>query len=411
MKTKFYLNIKKQIHKFLICGGFLSFLTLVSCSTNSASNSFAWDTKVNIGADSSWTRSKDPSDNRISTFLSNLSNEFNKLKNQNPQTKNLANVTFEFQDISDSRTAITQLLAADNSERSIDFAFADATSTIEIDKQNQLQNALQTTTWAFATDLEPKSYSDGSSNDYLVKQAQELSYLFNQTPFNQWQNTKNGPQKWDGVAYRFLYDKNKTQVPFYRGMIMIAGDSKTLKAIKKYWNDRDFEQWEKFGIIHGKESSGGRWKLEANLIQQHFANYFKNKQKTLSEEKIEKPQYFLQESPQSISIGQNQKFKIAFDDEASFAWTPNEGDGSRFTPKNPNEKIEILTLTNPLPYDIGSFRGDFNKLQRDLISQALINLSLNNKDTFGESVGYNGYQKISDSSIFRNMFKNSLEAN
>lgn len=411
MKTKFYLKIKKQVHKILICSTFFSFFTLMSCSTNNTSNSFAWDTKVNIGADSSWTRSKDPSDSRISTFLSNLTNEFNKLKNQNPQTKNLAKVTFEFQDISDSKSAITQLLVADNSDKSIDFAFANATSTIEIDKNNQLQNALQTTTWAFANDLEPQTYSNGSDNDYLVKQAQELSKLFNQTPFNEWQNKQKGPQEWDGVAYRFLYDKNKRQVPFYRGMIMISGNSETLKNIKKYWDNKDFEQWEKFGIIHGEESSGGRWKLEANLIEQHFANYFKNKGKTLSEEKVKKPQYFFQESPQSTSIGQNQNFRIAFDDEASFAWTPNKGDGLRFTPKNPEEKIEILTLTNPLPYDIGSFRNDFNKIQKYLISQALINLSLNHRDTFGESVGYNGYQRISDSSIFRNMFKNSLERN
>lgn len=353
----------------------------------------SWDTKVNLGLGQSWfdAKSKDP--NRVTKFTENLKAEFDKLKNANPETKDLPDVNFDFVGIDDSKTKISQLKSSDNSDNAIDFAIVDATTTIEDDREKELYNGLQTLTWAFKnTTDKPTFYQDGTESDPLRKSAKELSDLFNKTPYNEWSSKNNDPQKWDGIAYRFLYDESNPRriISYYRGMIMISGDDKTRQEIKKAWNEKDWEKFRNFGIIHGKLTSAGKFKMQNFIIKKHFGDKFKAK--SLNEDRTNHTEKYLQGD--GFTIGQDPKYKIAFDDEASFAWTENKKDGKQYHSTENNGKVEILMVTNPASYDVGSFRPTFNKTQADMISEAFVNLAKNGKDAYGPNVGYNGYRKI-----------------
>ncbi|CAT04721.1 High affinity transport system protein p37 precursor [Mesomycoplasma conjunctivae] len=402
MKFNFLRNKKKITKKFFVIFFSPLFLILSSCSRQAVVQQ-QWDTKVNLGLGQSWFKLKSEDPNRVKTFLNNFTNEFNRLQLADPETANQAKVSFDFIGIDDGQTIISQLLSSDNSENAIDFGITNSISTIELDRNNQLQNLLQTTTNAFKDDSELTFFQD--NNNLLAEATNNLNKSFLQTPFNNWSNDENGLQKWNGIVYKFLYDLNDKQVNFYRGMIMIAGDDAKRSKIKKAWDDKDFITFRNFGIIHGNESSAGRWKLQENILKQHFGDKFT----TLKEDKINNPdKYILKEGR---DIGQDPNFAIAFDDEASFAWNQNKGDGKRYTSIEPNGKVEVFALTNPLLYDIGSFRSDFNKKQAELIVQTFINLAENKTDTYGPNVGYNGYRKIHSKNEILKIYNKSLNKN
>ncbi|WP_404911782.1 ABC transporter thiamine pyrophosphate-binding lipoprotein p37/Cypl [Mesomycoplasma hyopneumoniae] len=381
---------------------FLSSLLFISAGCSSTSNEKVaqvadleknWDTQVNLGLGQSWFEAKSKDPDRVSKFLENLKAEFNKLKNANPDTKDLPNVNFDFVGIDDSKTKISQLKSSDNSTSAIDFAIIDATTTIEDDPEKELYNGLQTLTWAFKNSSDsPVFYKNGTKNDPLRQSAKELSDLFNKIPYDQWKSTQEGEQKWDGIAYRFLYDNSspKRIISYYRGMIMIAGDDSTREEIKKAWDQKDWEKFRNFGIIHGKLTSAGKFKMQNFIIKKHFGTNFPAK--SLNEDRINHPDKYLQ--AYGSSIGQDPKYKIAFDDEASFAWTESKNDKKQYYSNEKDGKIEILSLTNPASYDIGSFRPSFNKIQADMITEAFVNLAKNDNDSYGPNVGYNGYKKI-----------------
>ncbi|MXR06109.1 DNA repair protein [Mycoplasma flocculare] len=366
-----------------------------------------WDQKVNLGLGQSWfaVKSKDP--DRVAKFLKNLKTEFNKLKNANSKTRNLPDVDFDFVGIEDSKTKISQLKSSNNSHTAIDFAISDAITTIEEDPEKELYNGLQTLTWAFKNSLDnPIFYKDGSKNDPLRKSAKQLDNLFNKIPYNEWSNKKNDPQKWDGIAYRFLYDETnpKRLISYYRGMIMIAGDENVRNEIKKAWDEKDWEKFRNFGIIHGKLTSAGKFKMQNFIIKKHFKNNLKAR--TINEDRKNHPDKYLQ--AEGSVIGQDPKYKIAFDDEASFAWTESTKDGKQYTLNKKDGKIEIFILTNPASYDIGSFRPGFNRIQANMISEAFVNLAKNGRDTYGQNVGYNGYRKINQTDPeFRRIYEKS----
>lgn len=97
-----------------------------------------------------------------------------------------------------------------------------------------------------------------------------------------------------------------------------------------------------------------------------------------------------------MSARLNRDYHIAFDDEGSYAWTQSVvGNQEYYTPAV-GEYQEILTLTNPLLYDIIAVPAQMDPVQADLIASTFIRLAESGADTFGPSVGYNGYRRITD---------------
>ncbi|WP_341491066.1 ABC transporter thiamine pyrophosphate-binding lipoprotein p37/Cypl [Mesomycoplasma ovipneumoniae] len=401
-KNKFHSKKRNFLKKLSFLSSFLTVPLVISACINTSDQNpeqlaQTWDTKVNLGLGQSWFKLKSKEPNRVNKFLTNLTEEFKKLKEANPQTKDLPDVSFDFVGNDDAKSKILQLKSSNNSANALDFVIADATTTIEDDQDKQLYNGLQTLTWAFKNSPEsPVFYTDGTENDPLYKGAKQLNELFNKTPYNEWSSDPNDAQKWDTIAYRFLYDESNPRkiISYYRGMIMIYGDEKTRAEIKKSWHDKDWRKFRNYGIIHGNLTSAGTFKMQNYILKKHFGSSFKSA--SLNEDRLGHSDKYIQGD--GHAIGQNPDFRIAFDDEASFAWTENKKDSKQYTSSEtdskPDSKVEIFMLTNPASYDIGSFRPKFNKLQADLISEAFVNLAKNGKDEYGPNVGYNGYRII-----------------
>ncbi|MDO6857547.1 DNA repair protein [Mesomycoplasma ovipneumoniae] len=410
-KNKFHSKKRTFLKKLSFLSSFLTVPLVISACTHGADQNpeqlaqqnpeqlaQTWDTKVNLGLSQSWFQLKTKEEpDRVNNFLSNLTEEFKKLKEANPLTKDLPDVTFHFVGNDDAKAKLSLLKSSNNSENALDFAIADATTTIEDDQDKQLYNGLQTLTWAFKNSPESAVfYTNGTENDPLYKGAKELNELFNKTPYNEWSSDPNDAQKWDKIAYRFLYDDSNPRkiISYYRGMIMIYGDEKTRAEIKKSWHDKDWPKFRNYGIIHGKLTSAGKFKMQNFILKKHFGSSFSSA--SLNEDRLGHSDRYIQ--GRGYTIGQDPKFRIAFDDEASFAWTENKKDSKQYTSSEtdskPDSKVEIFMLTNPASYDIGSYRPTFNKLQADLISQAFVNMAKNGKDEYGPNVGYNGYRKI-----------------
>ncbi|OYD26733.1 phosphonate transport system substrate-binding protein [Mycoplasma testudineum] len=244
----------------------------------------------------------------------------------------------------------------------------------------------QILTRAFKNDTTIKYYSDSDGPKYLSETAiTETNELLKNTPFQSWDDVK---QKWDGAKYEFLYSDPNDKINFYRGMILISGTDAIIRDIKDAWNTKNFEKFISYGIIHGKISSQGKYKLQDKLLRDHFGKGINEIPGDLR----------IQDSEKLNLIGSDNKYRIAFDDMYSFAWQ-NNSDGNVkkdiFKTKD-NEYLQVLSLTNPLLYDVLIFNNKIlNADTINLIIDTFISLSIDNTtDTYGIYNGYNGYKKI-----------------
>ncbi|WP_033161016.1 ABC transporter thiamine pyrophosphate-binding lipoprotein p37/Cypl [[Mycoplasma] collis] len=238
--------------------------------------------------------------------------------------------------------------------------------------------------------LEKGNYKSNPEN-FNIGKDNEINEYFRKTPFSSW--NKND-QKWDGSKFEIFYDKDNKLTNWYSGMITIVGTENELNMIRKAWDDKNWEKFSSFGIVHGKKNKQATWLAANKLFKDHFG---------LSDqspiEKLDK-NLITQGSGQETYTYYTDKNKkqIFIDDMYSFAWTfpkDKEKEVSAFK-LAPNTKMEILALTNPISYDIIIFNNSVNEKTRLLFLDTLIKLSKSNKDDYGKKSGYNGYKKIDD---------------
>lgn len=92
----------------------------------------------------------------------------------------------------------------------------------------------------------------------------------------------------------------------------------------------------------------------------------------------------------------NQNYHIAFDDEASFAYTLSTKENETYYSAPLGEKIEIFAVTDPLLYDVAVINRSIHPLKSELIARTFLELVNQGADTFGPSVGYNGYKLVEE---------------
>lgn len=68
-----------------------------------------------------------------------------------------------------------------------------------------------------------------------------------------------------------------------------------------------------------------------------------------------------------------------------------------------------MTLTNPIPYNLGVFNKDLPKEVIETISDTFIELSNADQDPTGKSQGFVGYEKINDLSSVISMYENGTK--
>lgn len=289
--------------------------------------------------------------------------------------------------------------------------FSNFKYTTLANEKNNLDLILQTTTDSFVFDKKISYYLNGSEKDPLIKIANEQTkkfldsgYLSNGQKLRDF-HTKN----WNGVVYKNFYDE-KIQIPFYRGIIWISGTEEEIRKIKKSWEEKDWKTFRKFKIVHGNFNSGGKFILQAQILKLHF-NKPENTFSTLNEEIINYPEDFILGKAKREIL--KQEAKIFFDDEGAFAWNSNFDKGKKIGNYDfpQAHRLEILTSTNPFPYDLLVInkntldRGvDLNKFKK-AIKETFLEMKTKGYDSYGKNIGYNGYQEFLDEKFLRNSYK------
>ncbi len=356
---------------------FLKFLPLiipatifVSCARRE-SNHLIFNISLDHDADAS-----------ISKFFELYSNNLSKKLDKK--------VTVSFNIIDDSFTKISNIQTA-----KADFAFVNSQS-IKDNGIEEFNLILQTQTDAFKEDTNLDYYSDGQ----LKSKAEKMTTLFSKTPYKDWEDTA---QQWTGSRYNFLYETNKL-INFYRGMILITGSEEEIKKIKEAWDQKKWSDFMNYGIGHGSSGSAGKFQLPDLLLRKHFGSSYPGLQNAINQN----PDKFA--NVRGREIGRDNKIKIVFDDANSFAWTHNDknatnhfytptennGKGDSEKSNNKNNKVEILTYTDPMLYDIGIVSDTLSDRYQKAIAEVFVELAKTKQDIYGPSYGYNGYNLITD---------------
>ncbi|NQZ65646.1 MAG: hypothetical protein HRT99_00320 [Mycoplasmatales bacterium] len=346
-----------------------SFAFIVSCSANQESSN--WDKNVSINLKTTQLNFDK------GAFKIALENEINKIIDEKKIDK--PHVSIDIQNnVSDDYIIVDNVV-----NRKYDFGISSIASINNFSKEGDLLPLLQTETKKFIWDKGENYYLNGKENDPLYQQA-----ILGTESLKNYQNISNS--EFDGSIYKKYYQNSFT--PFYRGMILICGNNDELKEIRKSWDDKNWEKFLSFGIIHGNNKSGGKFILQEKLLKKHFG---KNSFETLSQEFLDNPSK--NKNGKAKDIGKDENYKIAFDDEGSFVWTNKALFDKPFQTTDQNKRIELLMVTEPIKYDVGFFRSNFNNEEGKIIAEAFINLAKNNNDTYGPKIGYYNYESITDS--------------
>lgn len=362
-------------------------LSLTSCGLSSNNNTIVFAMKTGGIVQSA----KD--------FVNQVKLNFDKLT-ENLELKNLP-TTFKVKEVSDNSSKKTLI-----ENGSANFAFLTVNSVLDNNFYKNTKPLIQTLTTPFTFDLdENQKYvdeaisKDGAASDPLIeiaKEMQKASFGSNyEYPFNTWKDGKGGQPNydWNSIRYNAFYDTKSEPVKFYRGMIVLSGTKTENEKIKEAWNSKNWDAFRNYGIVLGESSSNGNYKLQEQLIKKHFSQLYW----TLDSDRASNPDKYKTNS--SGTDMRDKNYRIHFTDEASFAWTKNtESNLDFYYPRNDNV-VEILTVTNPSLYDIGTFSKNVDDQVAKYISEAIVQTYKENKNNYGESLGYNGYKKIDDFKI------------
>ncbi|EFF41838.1 ABC transporter thiamine pyrophosphate-binding lipoprotein p37/Cypl [Mycoplasmopsis alligatoris] len=387
--------MKKNI-KFLTLSlsSLLPLGALVSCAktTNETEkvdikNDIAWDNEITLTY--GWENT-DKWDKE--SYIKLMEDNFNSLKNKDKNLKKYPNVKFKLE-VNGDKNATLQNLKSDKTNTDLAILPYHSFSNDKIDESFP-QFAGQTGTLMFKwSTIDPLVYNDGSINDPLRKMAKHENELQFSAPYGEFKNWKDTKETYgfDGSKYAVFYNLDRTTL-YYRGSILIAGNEAQRNAITKAWEEKNWEEFSKYGIIYKKKTSGGKFKYQVSLIAKHFSNKFKNENEVVKWLEAPENSKFVLSGKDATIIGQEQgdkrTFNIAFDDEGAFNWTPKSWGANNYVPTNSDSVVRVLSVTNPAPYDAILARVGLAKEQVNLLSQALAMINPK-ENTLGIYTGYN----------------------
>ena len=383
--------MKKKYRLALVLPTVLPFLSIIACSEvkqNQNSQNW-WDKEITIQVNPGWAWDvKGPA---FSNAAKLIEKKVNELKNDDKYDKysfkNLPNMKVTF----DWSTSDNDVIIQNVATKKHDLGFASISATMNAD-QSKIQPLIQTMTNSFKFDkvwsIYKKSGRNRDSDLKLIAAAQ--SRLFTGS-----YNAENS--SWNETVYTNFYDTTR-KVDFYRGVIWVFGPK--IAEVKKAWNNKNWNDFLNTGILHGGSKSGGRFQLQEKLLKKHFG---KNAFTTLEEVMQKNPSKF--KKAYASEMKNDGEFSIAFDAEGSFAWTKRSSGGTtHFNVTN----AEVLVVTEPLKYDVGSFRSNMDPRQAKLIATAFIKLIEEAEAKSGEektkalskiygpNYGYNDYRLINN---------------
>ncbi|VEU59358.1 ABC transporter thiamine pyrophosphate-binding lipoprotein p37/Cypl [Mesomycoplasma neurolyticum] len=352
--------------------------------------------KLNIATD--WFEQKS-SNNAVQKYQDLFNKTMKQLYEENKEKYNGASfLELEIESNSDKNATFNNV-----ETNKVSAGIVNISQLIDVSLEN-IVPYIQTLTLAFKEygDKDMKTYKENPENFNIKKDSWINKYL-STNPHSKWRYKE---EKWDGAKFQFLYDEENKKVDWYAGMITIVGTEEELKNIRKSWDDKNWSEFSKFGIVHGKKGKQVKWKLANKLFKDHF--------NLNDDEPIEKleDKYKVQASGDDTYtqyIDKNKK-QIFIDNMYSFAWTdPKDGDKPTTSFKlKEGVKMEVLALTNLTFYDVLIFNKSIDEKSRMLFKDTLIKLSNDKQDDFGLKSGYNGYREITDFETLKNKYKKSF---
>ncbi|TDV24173.1 phosphonate transport system substrate-binding protein [Mycoplasmopsis mustelae] len=392
------MKFKKLLTTSIISVTALSFAITVSCAQQNRNRNII---KLNL------TSPYDLSPNEISNLKVDFENKLNtQLVTQGSKLK----VKINFKSTDD------YVINADEIKKDVaDVAFVSAGSLLT--KKTDILNAglkikLQTLTKQFNGDIEydfnsqqsKGGYSDGSENDDLRKIAKAENDLFHRIPRDKWDDTTAG-NKWNGSIYEAFY--NESLVPYQRGAIILVGTDQQITEIKDAWDKKDLKKFIKFGIVFGDTDSGSKYILPEALLKKHFGSEFTSLAKLATSNNYKNS--FVKGKLKQMNEPNFSNKHIFFDNEGSYAYTKFKANKDAFEVKRKNEKIEIFSVTDVLPYNVGLFNSNLSDESIKQLSNALIALSTKKNDPWGPKVGFNSYRIIQNAETeFWRVIKNTI---
>lgn len=340
---------------------------------NQASNDFMFNISI---------YSKDKSnDELLNKYFDNVNQAVATLQQQDRSYyQNKINV--KYAEVNDENTKINNI----NSHKA-NFTYLTAKTTTYAQNPTFVPYS-QTLTTAFKHDDDP-NLADTWEN--LNKIAQKENTLFNETPYQQWNNQTHD---WNGFRYNKFYNTNQL-ISHYRGVIYIWGSETDISGIKSAWANKNWNKFLSYGIMTGKTGSAGKFLLQENLLKEHFGEHINLRAKH--------PNILHNQKGYNLGKENLKNYKIVFDDDTSYAWINNNLDDTKnktknfeYTATDTNNKMEVFKVTKKNLYDIGVFSSNVPTTLQRLMFDALMLVHKNGQDQYGPSVGYNGYQKIND---------------
>ncbi|MEA4134694.1 PhnD/SsuA/transferrin family substrate-binding protein [Mycoplasma sp. 2704] len=261
-----------------------------------------------------------------------------------------------------------------------------------------LSVALQTLTKQFKGDIKDATYSKDSGASLMTIAASENMY-FKQ---KDWGNGWNQPEgEWAESYYpRFYSDE---LVPYQRGLIAIVATRTMADEIIKAWKTKDLEKFVSYGIGIGKSSSGSKYLLPEALFAKNFNTETNKPFVSLDQLRVTYSDKIKQAKLTEASTQAHANIHIFFDNEGSYSYTKYK-DSKKFSYKvNPEvrpgegdqqQDIYFLTVTDPLPYNVGVYSSRVSDKAKKAINSVFKSLSEQNKDIWGPKNGFYGYKSI-----------------
>ncbi|WP_406615222.1 ABC transporter thiamine pyrophosphate-binding lipoprotein p37/Cypl [Mycoplasmopsis hyopharyngis] len=334
-------------------------------------------------------------------FLTILENKWkNLVSKEDKYSKINPNVKFEFRVYND-KVLFTDLVS--NKKQNVDIGFLPYSSfAYKFNTREKFENLplhflCQTETFRFIWDKEKTDvqYIDGTISDPLRKLATEQNKVYFESGFGEFKNwtIDNPALKWDGGKYSVFYNTKDT-TDTYKGVILISGTDSQLEQIVKAWEEKKWEKFINFGIVHGSNTSGSKYKYQVNLLSKHFNKPIKEIVEFLEDSNDKR--HIKGKAKELLGISKDLDGKnivaknIAFESEGVFNWTKNP-QMNYFNPTEQEAKIRVLTTTAVAPYSVLLGRSKMEELEKNILQDIFASLSFK-ENTLGLYTGWNKFK-------------------
>ncbi|WP_426461130.1 ABC transporter thiamine pyrophosphate-binding lipoprotein p37/Cypl [Mycoplasma hafezii] len=272
----------------------------------------------------------------------------------------------------------------------IDFGMVSSGSIAQYktDVQNKkLHIVMQTLTKQFEGEQANAWYKNDQGIE-LQNIATKEQELYDKYPRNQW-NNENNPLGWNGSIYQAFYNDNL--VNHQRGLFVIVATPTITEQIRKAWNEKDLKKFISFGLGVGSIKSGSKYLLPQALMQKQFGEQFKS----FRDLTAKYPNNISNTEIKKLNDVKTENIHIFMANEGFYAYSKVK-EPDKYTPTGYREgqKLSFLTLTDPLPYNVGIASDKMDLADAKIIVDAFSKLAQENKDPWGPLHGFNGYKYI-----------------